>query len=201
MKNIKESNSNEKEIKFIEIEISLTHEDIVVRKIPVTLGQFTAATDTAFEILKSFKGSGKTYFAVYMILLKHRNMRTNKCFPSISTISEETKLGVRTVKEAIDTLWNKGYLSINSGMRGISNNYYFPKEWFYEYFEEDIYQCKAERRKNPLEDNRPKKTDINKENEELKKENQKLKEENILLKNNQKNKITEQLFNDDDDIF
>lgn len=201
MKNIKESNSNEKEIKFIEIEISLTHEDIVVRKIPVTLGQFTAATDTAFEILKSFKGSGKTYFAVYMILLKHRNMRTNKCFPSISTISEETKLGVRTVKEAIDTLWNKGYLSINSGMRGISNNYYFPKEWFYEYFEEDIYQRKAERRKNPLEDNRPKKTDINKENEELKKENQKLKEEITLLKNNQKNKITEQLFNDDDDIF
>lgn len=43
--------------------------------------------------------------------------------------------------------------------------------------------------------------ELNKLNDYLKKEIQKLKEENILLKNNQKIKISEQLFNDDDDIF
>lgn len=138
----------------MEIEVELAHGYIEAREIPVELGSFTAATDVAFEILQSFEGSGKTYFAVYLVLLKHRNMKNNKCFPSIKTIADETKIGVRTIKEALDALSNNGYLSINSGMRGIANNYYFPKEWFYKYFEDDINQRLASRRKSPLKSDR-----------------------------------------------
>lgn len=143
-----------KESKTIEIEVELAHGYFEKREIPIELGSFTAATDVAFEILKAFGKNSKTCFAIYLVLLKHRNMKNNKCFPSIATIAEEANMGLRTVKDALNSLTSEGYLSINSGMRGISNNYYFPKEWFYKYFEDDINQKLASRRNGVMKSER-----------------------------------------------
>ena len=143
-----------KESKTMEIELELAHGYFETREIPIELGSFTAATEVAFEILQAFGKNSKTCFAVYLVLLKHRNMKNNKCFPSIATIAEETNIGIRTVKDTLNTLSSSGYLSINSGMRGISNNYYFPKEWFYKYFEDDINQNMASRRKSVMKSER-----------------------------------------------
>ena len=67
----------------------------------------------------------------YMILLSHRNPKTNECYPSILLLSEELRTSVSTIKRWLKKLADKGFIIINSGERGISNTYFFPLENFY----------------------------------------------------------------------
>lgn len=163
----------------IEIAIHLSKEkdELTYKNVEVETPQFIMTTDVAFNILKN-KNLKKSCFQIYLTILKHRNMKTNECFPSIETICRESGLYNQAVKDGINQLEEHGYLSINSGMRGISNNYYFPKEWFYPLFSEDFYQKNATRRHKPLKDKR--KTKLEKENEELKEENIRLKQEKFI---------------------
>lgn len=170
-------------IKTMEINVEVAEKTWIKKEIPLGDCVFTMATDTAFEILTAFDNAGKTHFAVYMTLLKHRNTTTNRCFPSIETIAKETVSGIRTVKRVIDELEEKGYLKINSGMRGIANNYYFPKEWFYEYFKDDYLQKNAQRHKRPLQSNR--KVSAEKQLEKEKEKSAKQEKEIELLKQKQ----------------
>ena len=89
-------------------------------------------------------------------------------FPSIATISAESNIGDKTVKKIIGQLYDNGYLNINSGTRGTANNYYFPKESFYDDFDNDTDQLCAKRKKKPfLKKNiKPIKHDFWDENEE-----------------------------------
>lgn len=143
-----------KEGKTMEIEIEVAPDTWVTETVAVPSIAFTMATDVAFEILSGFEGRGKTNFAVYMVLLKHRNSTNNKCFPSIETIANKIVASDKTVKRALDELEKAGYIKIDSGMRGISNNYYFPKEWFYDLFKKDYKQIKANRRRNVMKSDR-----------------------------------------------
>ena len=112
---------------------------------------------------------------VYLALLKHRNTKTNRCFPSQETIAKEANMNIKTVKSCIDKLEQNGYLIINSGYKGTSSNYYFPKEYFYDWFKDDYKQKRAKRRKNPLIEKRE--TKAEKENKELRNEVERLKRE------------------------
>ena len=143
-----------KEGKSMEIEIEIAPDTWITETVAVPTLAFTMATDVAFEILSGFEGRGKTNFAVYMVLLKHRNSTNNKCFPSIETIANKIVASDKTVKRALDELEKAGYIKIDSGMRGISNNYYFPKEWFYDLFKKDYKQIKANRRRNVMKSDR-----------------------------------------------
>lgn len=67
----------------------------------------------------------------YIIILSHRNTKTNKCYPSIQKLADECKVSTRTIDRMIKKLYEKGFLIIDSGKQGISNTYYFPKEEFY----------------------------------------------------------------------
>ena len=146
----KEENEN----KIMEIEVEVAPDTWITETVTVPSVAFTMVTDVAFEILSRFEGRGKTNFAVYMVLLKHRNSMNNKCFPSIETIANKIVASDKTVKRALDELEKAGYIKIDSGMRGISNNYYFPKEWFYELFKKDHKQIKANRRRNVMKSDR-----------------------------------------------
>lgn len=147
---MKEENEN----KTMEIEVEVAPDTWITETVTVPSVAFTMATDVAFEILSRFEGRGKTNFAVYMVLLKHRNSTNNKCFPSIETIANKIVASDKTVKRALDELEKAGYIKIDSGMRGISNNYYFPKEWFYDLFGKDYKQIKANRRRNVIKSDR-----------------------------------------------
>ena len=144
----------ENENKAMEIEVEVAPDTWITETVVVPTLAFTMATDVAFEILSRFEGRGKTNFAVYMTLLKHRNSKNNKCFPSIETIADRIVASDKTVKRALDELEKAGYIKIDSGMRGISNNYYFPKEWFYDLFKKDYKQIKANRRRNVMKSDR-----------------------------------------------
>lgn len=193
----RESTKNTKKNR-LEIEVEVSHGEFETRYIPMET-TFTMATDTAFNVLTDL---GKSAFAIYMVILKHRNMRTNRCFPSYSTISEESGCGLSNIKVTLNKLEEAGYLSINSGMRGIANNYYFPQEWFYAYFDDDISQRLAKRRDKVVTEKRE--TKVEKENKELKKEVQELRKQ-LTEANKQVEKAKarekEELENIDEDPF
>lgn len=89
--------------------------------------------------------------AIYVVILSHRNWSTNKCFPSRSKIAEETNVSEATVKRKIQKLYETGFLIINSGTNGVANNYYFPREDFFEEWKsKDIDQCMAKRKKKAI---------------------------------------------------
>lgn len=134
-----------REEKFLEIELKVEKDTFITKEIPYPNNlPFTMATDVSFKILKEL---GASAMGVYLSILKHRNVKNNQCFPSIATIAEESGLNEKTVKRALTKLCDNQFLIINSGMRGIASNYYFPQEWFYKYFNQDIRQKKASRRK------------------------------------------------------
>lgn len=153
----------EKQEKTLEIELEVEHGVILTETIPVPNCQFTMASEVAFDILKELNGN---CMGVYLTLLSHRNMRNNKCFPSIKRLNEKTGLSEKTIKRILTELYNAGYIIINSGYKGTNSNYYFPKEWFYTYFAKDINQRKAQRRKGVISEVRE--TKLQKENRELK---------------------------------
>lgn len=164
-KKIENNNSFEIEV---EIDNGMFINEVVDRE-PIA---FTMATDVAFDILKELNGNA---MGVYLALLKHRNTKNNRCFPSQETIAKEANMNIKTVKSCIDKLEQNGYLIINSGYKGTSSNYYFPKEYFYDWFKDDYKQKRAKRRKNPLIEKRE--TKAEKENKELRNEVERLKRE------------------------
>ena len=85
--------------------------------------------------------------SVYYMLLRHRNRLTNQSFPSVAKLAEELQTSKSTIKRRIDLLYEYGYIDINSGEKGIANNYYFPRENFYEDFKYDDQQQCAYRKK------------------------------------------------------
>lgn len=68
---------------------------------------------------------------LYIIILSHRNSVTNKCYPSISLLAREMGLGDRTISRMIKKLVEEGFLIVNSGRQGISSDYFFPRESWY----------------------------------------------------------------------
>jgi predicted transcriptional regulator len=96
------------------------------------------------EILKK---TDAACLAVYITILRHRNTGNNMCFPSIKTIADIVNVSDSTVKRAINKLYENGFLDINSGTKGTANNYYFPKENFYEEWNSDLDQLRAYRKK------------------------------------------------------
>ena len=100
----------------------------------------------ARKILRNF---GASTFAVYAIIISHRNTDSNKCFPSVQTVADECGFSKSTVEKAITALYKAGLLDISSGKQGVNNNYYFPKENFYKKFEKDVFQQGTYRRSTP----------------------------------------------------
>lgn len=68
---------------------------------------------------------------LYIVILSHRNSLTNKCYPSISLLAREMGLADRTVSRMIKKLVEEGFLIVNSGRQGISSDYFFPREDWY----------------------------------------------------------------------
>lgn len=73
--------------------------------------------------------SNSSCLAVYLIILSHRNTKTNRCFPSIELIAKETGMSRSSVLRIVGVLEEKGYLSIEK-KTGESNMYFFPYENF-----------------------------------------------------------------------
>lgn len=68
---------------------------------------------------------------LYILILSHRNSLTNKCYPSISLLAREMGMADRTVSRMIKKLVEEGFLIVNSGRQGISSDYFFPREEWY----------------------------------------------------------------------
>ncbi|WP_069999430.1 helix-turn-helix domain-containing protein [Cellulosilyticum sp. I15G10I2] len=114
---------------------------------------------------------------MYCVLLSHRNTENNQCYPSLGVLASETNQIKRTVQRQIDELYDNGYIIINSGRHGIANNYYFPKEKFYD---NCIESQQANRRKNVLSD---------RVNKKLKKK-EKQKQDSIVINENTIDTVT-----------
>ena len=71
---------------------------------------------------------------LYLIILSHRNTKSDQCFPSISLLAKEMNLSDRNIQRMINELCALDVLIVNSGKQGVANNYYFPKE---DFFKED----------------------------------------------------------------
>lgn len=76
---------------------------------------------------------------LYLIILSHRNAKSGQCFPSISLLAREMHLTDRNIQRMINTLCSLDVLIVNSGKQGVSNNYYFPKE---DFFQGDVFTYK-----------------------------------------------------------
>ena len=93
---------------------------------------YSNATEMNNEVVRKIINEFDLQTAMfYMVLLSHRNPKTNECYPSILFLSEELRISVSTVKRCLKKLADNGFIIINSGERGISNTYFFPLESFY----------------------------------------------------------------------
>ena len=84
---------------------------------------------------------------LYLVLLSHRNTKTNNCYPSKELLSREMGVCERTIGNMLTDLYDLGAIDINSGKKGYANSYYFPAEDFYEDFQDDTFQEQPHRRK------------------------------------------------------
>lgn len=183
-----ESFDGEEQVDTTKIIIEVDYEEFEEREIPIENQAFVAITDTALKLMTMYDKRGKSAFCIYCCLLSHRNRTNNKCFPSISTIAKETKTSDKRIKEILNLLEQDGYLLINTGGRNKSNNYYFPKEWFFKYFKDDIRQANAKRNRgakaaiNSDAEYRKTKKQLIEENKELTDKVNKLQKENSKYK-------------------
>ncbi|MEG0077409.1 MAG: helix-turn-helix domain-containing protein [Anaerorhabdus sp.] len=66
--------------------------------------------------------------AVYKVLLQYADRKTWSCFPSISTISKDTKLSDRTVRRQLNVLVKEGFvikIARKRENKGYTSNLYF----------------------------------------------------------------------------
>ena len=178
----------EEQIGTTKISVEVDYGEFEEREIPIENQAFVAITDTALKLMTMYDKRGKSAFCIYCCLLSHRNRTNNKCFPSISTIVKETKTSDKRIKEILNLLEQDGYLLINTGGRNKSNNYYFPKEWFFKYFKDDIRQANAKRNRgvkaaiNSDAEYRKTKKQLIEENKELVEKVNELEKENATYK-------------------
>ena len=157
------------------------------KTVKVQAPQYVECTyDVGLEVLRELDS---TCFAVYMALLSYRNSLHNDCHPSIDRIHEDFHINKKAIKRAIDLLYEKGYININSGSRNIANNYYFMKEYWADAWGIDFYQDHARRRFKVMEEDRETKE------QKLIRE---LKEENERLKKNQAKNVDLSILDDED---
>ena len=102
---------------------------------------------------------------LYLILLSHRNTKTNACYPSKELLSREMGVCERTIGNMLTDLYDLGAIDINSGKKGYANSYYFPAEDFYEDFADDTFQEQPHRRKGKFKKQPKSKTRSNIEDE------------------------------------
>ena len=86
------------------------------------------------------------------------------------------------------------------GSGGIANNYYFPQEWFYTYFEDDINQRLAKRKDKTQVITEQRETKIEKENKALSKENEELKRQ-LMKANEQIEKMMKRKEQEEDEVL
>lgn len=82
----------------------------------------------ALDIIKE---CGYKCFAVYVVILSHKNKSYDSCFPSLDVLEKELVISRSSIRRHIDTLVDNGYLAVESGKFGKNSNYFFLKEDFY----------------------------------------------------------------------
>lgn len=90
--------------------------------------QFRQSKKIALSILKE---CGHKCYAVYSIILSHKNKQYDSCYPSLDLLEEELNISRTALKTCIKTLVDTGYLAIESGKFGKNSYYFFLKEKFY----------------------------------------------------------------------
>lgn len=136
-----------------------------------------------YSMSKIFDSNTAKCLSVYIILLSHRNRINNRCFPSIPRISELSGLSKRTINTVLTLLEENGYIIINEGKSGKANEYFFPKEWFFGYFQEDVRQTNASRpdRETRKEKHTAPKKEVNDKDKEIKDKEEQLKQKDKLI--------------------
>lgn len=102
-----------------------------VPKEGMVLTNFIQLNNNLIRAIISESGTGAA--CLYLLLLSHRNAKTNKCFPTLETLSREMgEISIRQVSTYLKRLNDIGAIKVDSGKSGIANNYFFPLEEFYE---------------------------------------------------------------------
>lgn len=81
--------------------------------------------------LNILKDCGHKCYAVYSIILSHKNKRYDSCYPSLDLLEKELNISRTALKTCIKTLVDAGYLAIESGRFGKNSYYFFLQENFY----------------------------------------------------------------------
>ena len=96
----------------------------------MVLTNFIQLDNNLIRAIISECGTGAA--CLYLLLLSHRNIKTNQCFPTLETLSREMGgITIRQVSTYLKRLSEKELIKIDSGKSGIANNYYFIAEDFY----------------------------------------------------------------------
>lgn len=90
--------------------------------------KFWQSKKTALNILKE---CGHKCYAVYSIILSHKNKRYDSCYPSLELLEQELNISRTALKTCITSLVDTGYLAIESGKYGKNSHYFFLQEDFY----------------------------------------------------------------------
>lgn len=90
---------------------------------------FTQMTNSLMrELIKNVGGDG---YAIYSIILSHRNTKTGECFLSYEQIAYETEFSMSKVKRNMQKLLGAGYVQrINNPIPGVASEFEFPLENF-----------------------------------------------------------------------
>lgn len=67
---------------------------------------------------------------LYMILLSHRNPKTDICFPTMEELAIEVGMSRTTIKTMIKKLKNSNYITVDTGKQGLSNIYFSQEKSF-----------------------------------------------------------------------
>lgn len=99
-------------------------EKLATTKIAKSTTKFTKIYDiTARYIINQ---TNMQTFALYCLLLSHRNYKTKECFPSYAVLAKEADVSVPTVSRMIKNLKIKGIIRV--GKKENNNTYLFPLE-------------------------------------------------------------------------
>lgn len=90
--------------------------------------RFRLSKKIALNILKE---CGHKCYAVYSIILSHKNKRYDSCYPSLDLLEQELNISRTALKTCIKTLVDTGYLAVESGKFGKNSYYFFMQEDFY----------------------------------------------------------------------
>lgn len=96
--------------------------------------------------------TGFAGYAIYILLLSHRNTSTDECYPTIDVIAKESNCDGSYVKKVLKKLIEAGYLNTIPGKKGQASRYFFPCEDFYKIESETECRNKISSTKNPKQD-------------------------------------------------